>query len=614
MKKFTLILLLLSSTLRAQILDDSTRLIYGPHTTRYIYEHNIKYNDLYFQEVDTSILNIHRFTTTELSGYRLQDLGVMGTATRPMYYVPPDIIGARSGFYVYEPFFRKPADFKYYDTKSPYSRIGAAIGARGRNKVDVGFNRSDSSNFNIGIDYNRIATDKQVASKGRNDRLADSEGYDAYLVYYTPNRRYLVMTNFSRNKTTVADQGGVDTTGGFSFFDRDANVFLTNATTTVLRRQFHLYQQFMIDSVFQVYATYDNEYASAQFRIPDFKDDKDYFDRFIFSNDTTSDKNRFITNTFEGGLKGSIAGKLFYLGYYKYRKYDFAYAWGNSDTLGFRTGKPPTIGEEHYLGGAVRIQLNRKYKLQGSIDFNLNGNQRLTGDLFASNFEAHLVTQQYQPSFMERAYLGNHDFWINDFTTIKALQVNGSYTQPVGRSLLTPRATFTSLTNYVYYDTAAVPRQIDGTTTVIQPGVDLTINFLKNLYFTAQVDYNIVAGNTPEALPMPQWMVSGNLYYHNLHFNNNLEIQAGIDSHWKSDYYAPDYRESTQQYFIQDEFLIPSYLILDLYVNIKLGHAYVFGKMNNLVEAITKEGYFVAPYYVGKKPLFDFGFYWMFFD
>ena len=147
-------LLFLAHTVNAQILDDSTKLVYGPTTTRYIYEHHIKYNDLYFTTVDTSIFNIHRFTITEQSVYHLQDLGVNGTAARSIYTPTPTIIGARSGFYAYEQFFTPPEDLRYYDTKSPYSRIGAALGGRGRSRVDVGFNRSDSSNFNIGIDYN----------------------------------------------------------------------------------------------------------------------------------------------------------------------------------------------------------------------------------------------------------------------------------------------------------------------------------------------------------------------------------------------------------------------------------------------------------------------------
>ena len=113
---------------------------------------------------------------------------------------------------------------------------------------------------------------------------------------------------------------------------------------------------------------------------------------------------------------------------------------------------------------------------------------------------------------------------------------------------------------------------------------------------------------------MPDLMINFNIFYHKMLFQGNLELQAGLDNHWKSDYFAPDYQVSTQQYFIQDSFNVPAFLISDAYVNIKLGHAYLFAKFNNLIQAFTGEGYFTAPNYIGKRPLFDFGFYWMFFD
>ena len=614
MKKISLyFLLFFAHGVSAQILDDSTKLVYGPTTTRFIYEDNIKFNDLFYVEIDTSLFNIHRYTTTELSDYSRQDLGVIGTASRNIYYTPPTIIGARPGFYAYEDYFVPPEDFRYYDTKSPYSRIGASVGGNGRSRVDVGFNRSDSSNFNIGIDYKRIISDKQTASIGRHDRLTDSEGYDIYMLYFTPNKKYLALTNFSRNKNTIIDQGGIDTTGGFSFFEEEAGAFLTDAKSEYFKKNFHFFHQFNLDSVFQLYQVYDNSTASSKFRIENLSEDKDYFSNFNISIDSTSEDNSFASQTLETGIKGTL-GKLFYLAYYKIRSYDFVYGNGKLDTLNFQTLKPETAGVEHYIGGAARIQLNRKYKLAGSLDFNFNGNQRLTGNLLAKNFDVNLTVQQHAASYMEKAFLGNHDFWVNDFKNIKTLQVEGGYGQKIGNSFIRPKASFTSITDYVYYDTLAAPQQIDGTNTIIQSGLDFSFVFFKHFYFTGNAAYNLVSGKTTEALPIPEFMINLNVFYHKLLFQGNLDLQVGLDSHWKSGYYAPDYHVSTNQFFMQNKFIVPSYLITDAYLNIKLGHAYVFVKMNNLLQTFTQEGYFVAPNYVGKRSLLDFGFYWMFFD
>lgn len=606
--------LLLAGSVNAQILDDSTKLVYGPATTHYLKEENILYNNLTFTDLDTSVVNSHRWSRVEKEEYKMQDLGVSGTAIRSIYPQLPVIIGARPGFSVYSPYYRPVSSFKYFDTKSPYSKIDVAIGGRNRTVVDVGFNRSDSSNFNIGIDYFNTNSDKQVSSKGKNDRLVRDEGYDAYLVYFTKNRRYLVMGNFSRLKTQAVDQGGIDTLStDVGFFDRDASVFLANASSEYLKRTFHLYHQFRVNDGLQAYQVFDRSYERSSFDDSD-PESENYFDRFYINEDVTADTSVFETITLENGVKGTL-GPLFYSGYYKYRIYTFHYGWGDADTLDFANQKPSQDGIEHYIGGRVRYTFNPEYKLTGGIDFNLNGNQRLWGEIDFKGLKGKFVTQQYEPTYMEQAYLGNHDYWVNDFKTIKALQIDGSYTLPFqSYSFLKPEVTFTTYTDYVYYDKQAQPQQIPGSSSILTLGASFRVEPFKHFFLEGEGLYTTIGGDSTHVFPIPELMANLNVYYHNVLFNGNLDMQIGFDNHWKSDYFAPDYRVSTNQYFIQDYFEAPSYIISDFYLNIKLGHAYVFFKFNNLVDAFTKETYFAAPNYVGKRALVDYGFVWMFFD
>ncbi len=599
----------------AQILDDSTKLVYGPHSTRYIEEDNVIYNDITFTVIDTSSINTHRWSKPEKSQYHTQDLGVSGTALRNIYYTMPYLIGVRSGYSVYVPYYKSIHDFKYYDTKSPYSRIRAAIGGRNRTVVDVGFNRSDSSNFNIGLDYFNYNSDKQVSSKGRNDRLVKNEGFDAYLAYFTNNRKYIVMANFSRMKTNAVDQGGIDTLGtNLGYFDRDAKVRLANASSEYLKRTYHLYHQFSFNQAFQLFQVADRSYEYSKFTDADLNTDGSYFDTTYFSTEATNDSTFFETFSLENGIKGSL-GPLFYSAHYRYRRYTFTWGTGDSDTLNFKNQKPAGDGIEHYIGGRVRYNFGDDYQLYGGLDFNLNGNQKLWGKLRFKNLLANFTTQQYEATYLEKAYLGNHDYWVNDFKTIKALQVDGSYRLPMKKiGFVTPELSFTTVTDYVYYNKKAVPTQIDGTTALLTAGAKLQINPAKLLYIEAEGLYTTVNGTTTEAFPVPQVIANLNVYLHGINFNGHLDWQTGLDNHWKSDYFAPDYRVSTNQFFIQDRFNVPAYLITDFYANVKVGRAYVFFKFNNILGAFTKETYFAAPDYVGKRSLVDYGFSWMFFD
>ena len=108
--------------------------------------------------------------------------------------------------------------------------------------------------------------------------------------------------------------------------------------------------------------------------------------------------------------------------------------------------------------------------------------------------------------------------------------------------------------------------------------------------------------------------VNGQLSYDNLFFQDNLDMQAGLDVHWKSAYDPLAYDPAIQQFYNQSSFHAPSFPVLDAFFNAKLKRARIFVKYNNLIQIFTKTGYFPTPYYPGQKNILDFGFDWSFYD
>ena len=83
--------------------------------------------------------------------------------------------------------------------------------------------------------------------------------------------------------------------------------------------------------------------------------------------------------------------------------------------------------------------------------------------------------------------------------------------------------------------------------------------------------------------------------------------------HYKSAYYAPSYAPSIQQYYIQDEYLLPSYVVADIFADFRIDTFTMFIKYTYLNQK-KLGGYFTAPDYIGQKRTLDFGVRWMFFD
>ncbi|WP_420147669.1 putative porin, partial [Spirosoma sp.] len=85
-------------------IDDSTKVIYGPKSTRYVLEDDIFNNRRKLYTMDTTMDDVHRFTYVQRSQNLYQDLGTLGTPIRPVFVQEPDQLGAQSGYTVFAPY------------------------------------------------------------------------------------------------------------------------------------------------------------------------------------------------------------------------------------------------------------------------------------------------------------------------------------------------------------------------------------------------------------------------------------------------------------------------------------------------------------------------------
>ena len=102
--------------------------------------------------------------------------------------------------------------------------------------------------------------------------------------------------------------------------------------------------------------------------------------------------------------------------------------------------------------------------------------------------------------------------------------------------------------------------------------------------------------------------------YSNILYGGNLHLQLGVDFHQRSAYFANGYDPSTMQFYVQDEFEINSFPVIDIFLNVKINRGRAFLKFNNLNELIKGSGYFLTPFYPGQASVLDLGFDWILFD
>lgn len=260
-----------TSTTGTNGIDDSTKVIYGPKSTRYVLEDDIFNNRRKLYTLDTTMDEVHRFTYVQRSKNMYQDLGELGTPMRPVFLQVPQQLGAQSGYYVFSPYAFQNQDVKYFDTKSPYTDMYIALGGNNQNILRFDMAQNISPRWNVGFDIQRFTAQKQFGTSGNNDPyklLAQNWGVQLHTNYRSKNDKYTLLANFINMNHSVDEQGGVlpgQTAGGDPIpFNYTGDARLRSGTANTqgphgweIRNNWHVYHQYILDKGFQLYHKFD---------------------------------------------------------------------------------------------------------------------------------------------------------------------------------------------------------------------------------------------------------------------------------------------------------------------------------------------------------------------
>ena len=600
----------------SSILDDSTKQVYGPTTSSFTFLPNIKYNKTHYWNIDTTILDWHRFQFPLQFNNTYQDLGNIGTAISSIYPLAPTVIGASSGFTLYDVYATDSDEVKYFDTRSPYSRFKIIWGGQGRSVTEATYTRNINPRSNFFFDYKGLFIDKQIGRSGRGDRNVEGINYSFGGNFGTKDGRYQAYGNFRRNNHSVDDYGGVlveDVNVMELFFDEDRQPSLNDAETIELRRNYQLYHQFMVREGFQLYHEFNHHSQQNDFNTVEANDV--FFDEVVEIDTLRRNRSKMVYSQQEVGVKGDF-GKSFYNFYYKLKNIDFDYSFLDGDTVGVETGVL-----ENYVGFTLRFGNDSVSYIETYGEYLLDGNFKLGGSIRNNWFEAEGSTALTQPTFVQQAYLGRHDLWVNNFDDPVTTQLRGRLKLALGPVSIQPGASYTLLNNYIYFRQGSTgeprdlgPVQASSAVSVLTGEVGLSLGFLDHMNFNSQVIYSNVTGGSADAVQLPDIFANAQIYYKRISFGGNLDWQLGFDIHWRSAYFANGYDPAIMQFFVQEEFEVPSFPVVDIFFNGKINRGRFFFKYNNLYELFNGTGYFTAPRYPGQSSILDFGVDWSFYD
>lgn len=596
--------------------DNRERDVYNPTTTQFTTQANVKHHLGGYRAIadDLNIHQIHRFTLVQGHGNMLQNLANHGTAVKPIFYTMPETIGFSSGFHVYDPYFRSPHQFRYYDTKSPYTKFDVTLAHFFKDFTDsngdICYSRNITPYWNIGSNLRILRTGKGRLATSSEANNVRSDVLDIFTHYKTEDDRYQVLAHMLAGNHRVQETGGIVP-------EREAKEILNHPIDVNARlqegeessdtlRRFHLYQQLKFTEQLWGYHELSAQKVDNFFGIPAppaYRNDNNK------QCEPRGPTNQAWSAYNEIGLKGD-SKDLFGSGYYRH-KYIKLKQSGLHDKR-----------HEHYMG------LRARYYLKTLTDFFYFNSTHLLHDgrhllpglhktsigYQGSIFEASCERASYQPSFLAQYFLEDDTPQSRQFVPPTATQVQGSIRLEKYGIYLKPRIGFTRVEKHIYFGKDKTPKQDAHYANLVKGGTDFCFPLGKSFYWDGELTAAQTLGPGAAIFRIPAYLLNTRLYYAHSNEEGNGMVECGADMHWKSSHHADAYESSIQQFHLQDDFEVYSYPILDLFVNFRIKHLSMFFKFSHWNEHFYLPGYFATPYYPGPSKAFDIGVKWHFFD
>ena len=658
---------------RAQIVDDSTKVLYGPKTTRIIYEADVLRDSTAGVPVDTLLTKWPQARFWFHDSTFQQDLGTVGSASRPLLYQPNLQLGARLGRNVFDKYARDGAQIPYYDSRSPYSFFRAVQSTSGEQVFEISYSRSLKKNFSAGAAYERIASNKILFSTSNvvgGVGLVEHSNVLFFVRYQTEDDRYHLLANINTSSHHAVEQGGVqplpsertDSTSGHRFpgnlFNYSSEqVYLIAAQNAEDRQQLHLFQSYrLLGRGLTVYHVLDarrqyNGYSDAAIPYGVKKGELLFYPRADSTRSITLDRADYkqLENTV------GVLGNTKTVGYRLYgRLRDGLLVTRLNHNILIKPTTPtglPTPGTaltqalpvrsytELFVGGTLAFNYHTIYAVEvagevkspgltqlkaGPLNAIRSGEYWLRGTVRTGPLSGEVLLASYSPTLTQQEFVGNHYQWHHQpetdgdaaFKNTSTQQFTGRLSQRLpgfADHLFEASASAVNLLNYVYYDQNGLPAQLTSSKQLLIGFARHRVRFGR-FGFDNQATYTKGAESNSEALRIPALVTESRAYYQSYIFGKAMFTQVGLEFYYQSRFKGYDYSPSTQQFYLKDDFTIRNYGVASAFFVADIKAVTVFLKVPYLNQGLNGAGYFASPYYPAYPRRFQFGINWKFFN
>jgi hypothetical protein len=217
------------------------------------------------------------------------------------------------------------------------------------------------------------------------------------------------------------------------------------------------------------------------------------------------------------------------------------------------------------------------------------------------------------PTLIQQITYNNGFRWDNPTSSllnVKTTNIFAYTTLKIKQLAFRPSVDVMKISSHIYYDTLSFVQQAKKDIEIYKVGVEF--DFKKGKFSTSNQIYVTTKSDENNLIRLPPFFFNSRVGY-DLLYKKKLYIQAGVELHYKSAYFANAYMPAIQQFHLQNTQPVEGYLQADVFADMRINRVRLFLKFTNVNQYISN-GYYATPGFAAMGKTFNFGVHWLLFD
>lgn len=565
------------------------------------------FDTTHYRAPDTALFKVWQYDPA-FSGAQYAQLGVLGSAARPLLLNTGTFSPFRMGYDQYQAYAYQAEQMDYWDVSTPLTSFHFMSGGVNPQQYFHLFHTQNiGKSVNIGAQYRLLSSDGFYANE-----VTNNKNLRLFASMVAPRRRYAAHLNYTTNNNLNEQNGGIQPAflfeSGVLVAPLGVPVHLNSASSRYNQRQLFGEQQFRLsgsDSSFGGLAAFHQlSVRRDYYKFGDNQPLNPYYPAVWRDSSQTRDSTamRSIRNSI--GLRSlHLLGPL----QWEAALHHEALRLFSTQTAQAQQLLWTSATAQYRLSTGLRLHAEGDYVLVNTLQANTH--RFLAGIRFGEKekqwIQLQYLNQSQNPAWVSQQFFGNHQRLDNNFAPMLESAWLLDLQLPVGKVFLHNR----NISRWVYFDGLGQAQQYDPTVNLLQFGYESVFKLGK---FILQIHHGWQWG-AEGPLRAPRFFNHDVLSFQHT-FKTGWELQIGTDFRFQSAYFAPGFRPDIGQFVVQDSVSAGNYPVLDAFAAIKVKRTRIFFRMEHLNQGFPAPNFYATPLYPMYGRSFRYGLTWDFYN